>query len=331
MPGDRVTRYRKPFTAWLQGGLRYELQGGHNDGSAVVTDDPEVTMAFPPGHFYSPIPDLAEVRARHDFIFAQPTSLAGIDLRASAQLNLAHVLSTFAADQPFSDHPVEGLRYGFVNDFFSYGDGIVLHTMLRHLRPKRYVEIGSGWSSALALDTIDRFLPGATRCTFIEPYPDRLKGLLRDTDSARSDIEVLDVPLHEVGSEVFESLQPGDVLFIDSTHVSRVGSDVNQIFFDVLPILPPGVHVHIHDVFWPFEYPPAWVYDGRAWSENYLLRAYLTHNPRIQINWFSQFLAVFHQAEVAAALPLWQRNTGGSIWLQTVAPPPHDHSQNDRA
>ena len=279
-------------------------------------------MAFPPGHFYSPIPDLTEVRARHDSIFAKPPSLPGIDLRTSSQLELAQALSAFAADQPFSDYPVEGLRYGFVNDFFSYGDGIVLHTMLRHLRPRRYVEIGSGWSSALALDTIDRFLAGVTRCTFIEPYPDRLAGLLLDADAARTDIEVLNVPLYQIGSEIFESLESGDVLFIDSTHVSRVGSDVNQIFFDILPILPAGVHVHIHDVFWPFEYPSGWVYDGRAWSESYLLRAYLTHNPRIRIDWFNQYLAAFHWAEVAAALPLWERNTGGSIWLQTVAPVP---------
>jgi hypothetical protein len=150
--------------------------------------------------------------------------------------------------------------------------------------------------------------------TFIEPYPDRLESLITDNDRDR--VRILDAPLHKVGFDTFAELEAGDILFIDSTHVGKVGSDVNQIMFEILPRLPSGVHVHIHDIFHPFEYPAAWVFEGRSWNENYFLHAFLIENHRFKISWFNSFLAQSHADRVAAALPLWARNTGGSIWLE---------------
>jgi hypothetical protein len=274
-------------------------------------------QAFPPGHFYSPIPDLDEVRARHDRLFDRTVaSVPGVDVRADAQLALLPGYAELYREQPFAEDPVDGLRYGFRNRFFSYGDGLALYSFLRTVRPARLVEVGSGWSSALALDVNERFLDGGMECTFVEPYAERLHELLRDGD--RASTTVIEQPLHAVATEVIDRLEPGDLLFIDSTHVSRIGSDVNQLVLDVLPALPAGVHVHVHDVFWPFEYPADWVYRGRAWNEAYLLRAYLADNPRVRITWFNDYLGHHHADAVAAAMPLWRTNPGGSIYLETV-------------
>jgi predicted O-methyltransferase YrrM len=271
---------------------------------------------YPPGHFHSPVPDLEEVRAHDAEIFDRPAELAGIDLRDDAQLALVEELGRYAADQPFGAEPTDGLRYHYDNDFFGWGDGLVLHCMLRHLRPARVLEVGSGFSSALMLDTAERFLDPAPELVLVEPNPERLKGLLRDGDLDR--VTLLSKPVQQVDRAVFDRLGPGDVLFIDSSHVTKIGSDVNLLLLEVVPRLGPGVHVHVHDIVWPFEYARKWVYQGRAWNEAYLLRALLVGNPRLRIEFWSSQLAACHQERVAAALPLWRRDSGTSLWLETV-------------
>jgi predicted O-methyltransferase YrrM len=271
---------------------------------------------YPPGHFHSPVPDLEEVRARDAAIFDRPAELAGIDLRADAQLALVEELRRYAADQPFGAGTTDGLRYHYDNDYFGWGDGLVLFCMLRHLRPARVVEVGSGFSSALMLDTAERFLDPAPDLVFIDPNPDRLRGLLRDGDQDR--VTLLSRPVQEVDGAVFDRLEPGDMLFIDSSHVTKIGSDVNVLLLEVVPRLRPGVHVHVHDIIWPFEYARKWIYQGRAWNEAYLLRALLVGNPRLRIEFWSSQLAACHKEQVGAALPLWLRDSGTSMWLETV-------------
>lgn len=273
-------------------------------------------MLWPPGHFYSPIPSITSVRANETSIFAVPENLPGIDLQMAQQVRLIEEFEDVAREQPFSADPAPGLRDHYDNSYFSYGDGLLLYCMLRHHRPARIVEVGSGYSSALMLDVNDRFLDGATRCTFIDPYPERLRTLLRPDEE--TEVHVLPVAMQDVELDVFLELRGGDVLFIDSSHVAKVGSDVNRLFFDVLPALERGVLVHIHDILYPFNYPTQWVYEGRAWNEAYLLRAFLTFNPAYAIRLFSSYLAAFHYATVNARLPLWGKNTGGSIWLERL-------------
>lgn len=114
----------------------------------------------------------------------------------------------------------------------------------------------------------------------------------------------------------FAALEANDILFIDSTHVAKINSDVNAAFFDILPQLAPGVCVHFHDIFYPFEYPRAWVYEGRNWNEAYLLRAFLLFNTAFAVRWFTTFLTMFHRERFAADMPAVLLNPGGSIWLQ---------------
>ena len=120
------------------------------------------------------------------------------------------------------------------------------------------------------------FFDNEIQCTFIEPHPKLLKSLLKQGDLER--IEIVPRPLQDVDLELFESLRANDILFIDSTHVAKIGSDVNRIFFEILPALATGVYVHFHDIFYPFEYPREWIYEGRAWNEAYMLRAFLMYN-----------------------------------------------------
>ena len=269
----------------------------------------------PPGHYYSPIPDWAQVRADAARIFAEPRrSLPGLDMREEDQLALIETLSQYYATMPFKDEKTEGLRFHFANDSFTDCDAIFLHCMIRHLRPRRIVEIGSGYSSCVTLDTNELFCDGSIALTFIEPYPELLHKLLRPGDARR--VTILPQRLQDVDASVFAGLAAGDILFVDSTHVSRIDSDVNRIVFEILPALAPGVHVHFHDMFWPFEYPRAWVEAGRAWNELYLLRAFLEFNQRFRVRLMSSFLAHFHDVFVRRKMPLCMRNSGGNLWLE---------------
>jgi len=271
---------------------------------------------FPPGHYYSPVASLDEVHARWDQIFATPRVLPEIDLAEAAQLDFVRSLAALARDIDVPETPIEGHRYYFDNDFFSFGDGVVLAAILRWLMPRRLVEVGSGFSSALILDTNDRYLERQLRCTFIEPEPERLLGLLSDAD--RLDTEIIVSPLQDVDLSFVDELEAGDVLFIDSSHVSKVGSDVNLFVFELLPRLRSGVFVHVHDIFYPFEYLEVWVEEGRNWNEAYVLRAYLEANSSYRIRLWNSYLATFHREETSALLPRWGRNTGGSLWLERV-------------
>jgi hypothetical protein len=284
--------------------------------AALRTADAAAPQAWPPGHYYSPIPSLDDVSRYERQIFGVRTSIPGVDLNEAAQLEQIERLGPATADIPFGEEADPRYRYNLANEFFSHGDGVVLFGMLRLLRPRRLMEIGSGFSSALILDTNDLFLDGGMRCTFIEPHPERLFSLLRTTD--RTQVEIVERELQDVDLDRFDALEAGDVLFIDSSHVSKAGSDVNRLMFDVLPRLSRGVVIHIHDIFYPFEYPREWMLEGRTWTEGYLVHAFLQFNSEFRILLFNSFLAAMHRERVASSLPWWGRNPGGSLWLERL-------------
>src|SRR5581483_4146780 len=183
----------------------------------------------PPGHFYSPIPSLDEVRRDEARIFGPPPRMPkGIAMREAEQVKLLADFLPFYETLPFNAQKTEGLRYYFENPFFGYMDAIMLHCMIRHLKPKRIVEIGSGFSSCVTLDTNELFFGNSIETTFIEPYPERLRSLVKEGDR----IAIIERRLQDAGMEVFAALEPNDILFVDSTHVSKIDSDVNCIFFE---------------------------------------------------------------------------------------------------
>ena len=268
----------------------------------------------PPGHFHSPLPDLEEVRKQADVIWQETDACPGVDLNEAGQRDLLERLAEYYLDFTWPAQPAPEYRYHLVNGFFEQGDGVLLHGMLRHWQPRRVMEVGSGFSSALMLDVNERFLGGQMQFTFIEPYPERLQRLLRKEDHQRC--RLLPVPVQQVPLTEFQTLTANDILFIDSSHVSKIGSDVNFLCFEVLPRLAPGVIIHVHDIFWPFEYPRAWVEEGRAWNEAYLLRAFLQDNTTYRILLFNDYIARRHTDWLREKMPLVLQNPGGSLWLR---------------
>ena len=269
----------------------------------------------PSGHFYSPVLDRAEVAASESRLWpAQPRLPAGIDFNDASHRQLLEVeFPRYIADFDYTGSGgASGTNYSTDNPQFGWLDAKALFVLLRAWRPARMIEVGSGHSSLLMADVNKRFLGGNTRITCIEPYPEPF---LQDPGCGIERLvqaKVQDVPLQE-----FDALAAGDVLFIDSSHVSKAGSDVNHLFFEVLPRLAAGVRIHVHDVFLPFEYPRSWLLQGRSWNEQYLLQALLMHS--------TAFSVVFGSSYCAWRFPELMRNTivgtelaagGCSLWIE---------------
>jgi predicted O-methyltransferase YrrM len=269
---------------------------------------------FPPGHFYSTIISVEDVKKRQNDVWSKENidGIKGVNLNVDEQIELVNQFEQYYSEIPFTENKNSNNRYYFENEFYSYTDAIFLHSMIRHFKPKQIIEIGSGFSSAVMLDTNELFFENSINLTFIEPYTDRLKSLLKVNDYAATTIIENDV--QNVGIETFEKLKSGDILFIDSTHVVKTGSDVNYIFFEILPKLKSGVLIHFHDIFYPFEYPRDWVFAGRNWNEDYFLKAFLMYNSDFEIKLFSHYLHK-HRKHIFDNMPLCFRNTGGNLWL----------------
>lgn len=293
------------------------------------------TDFVPSGHFYSPIANNKEIEEGIANISYDPLCLYGIDLRLDSQLELLKAFGTLYQEMPFSEEPTNNLRYYFNNQAYCHSDGICLYSMLRLIQPKRIIEVGSGFSSALMYDVNELFfaanslggggntnLEAQTKqessitITHIEPHPALLKSLLKPGDLAC--LNLIPKRLQEVDIDLFKTLDSGDILFIDSTHVSKINSDVNRIFFEILPTLKKGVYIHFHDIFYPFSYPAQWLRAKNSWNEAYLLRAFLSYNTNFRIVFFNTALNYLYPELFATTLPLSQKNTGGSIWLEKI-------------
>jgi predicted O-methyltransferase YrrM len=273
----------------------------------------------PPGHFYSPIVSVEEVRKKEKEIFEITTNkIEGIDLKEEQQITLLKELAQNYGSLPFSDEKQNDLRYYYNNIYYGYSDAIFLHLVIRHFKPKSIIEVGSGFSSSVMMDTNELFFNNSINITFIEPYTERLLSLFKSQDNHR--YKILNSDLQDVDLETFDNLNENDILFIDSTHVSKTNSDVNRILFKILPRLKRGVLIHFHDVFYPFEYLKEWVmkWKGFGWNEDYILRAFLMYNTKFEIIMFNTFLEHFHEDWFKENMPLCLKNKGGSIWLRKL-------------
>jgi predicted O-methyltransferase YrrM len=277
------------------------------------------------GGFYSPLPDIREIQRSSNRLFDQShRSLYGLDLREDHQRQLAKKLGRFHADFPFPQKPTGRFRFYCDNSYFSYGDSVILYGMLREFRPKRVIEIGSGFSTALIQDVDEHFLDGDLLLTCIEPFPERLESLLDAGDLPNLTLICKRVQEAEFG--LFEQLEENDILFIDSSHVVKIGSDVLHLAFEILPRLKEGVLVHIHDIFWPFEYPKSWLEAGRAWNEAYFIRSYLQNNRSYEILFFNSLMELHHPDVMRDYLPLvFERPSdpmtasSSSLWLRKTS------------
>jgi len=274
-------------------------------------------VLYPPGHYYSPLLDIPKNLGGNDSIlpFDGAECWEHVELRASEQRSYyADLLERFPFP-PFPSKKTDSYRYFTENDFFVPSDAFTLSGIIRKERPRRIVEVGSGFSSAVILDTITRD-QASVALTFIEPYPDRLYSLLSPHDRSLSTILVQRV--QEVPFAVFDQLEAQDILFIDSSHVAKVGSDVTFMLLRILPRLKPGVFVHFHDIFYPYSYPASWIREGRAWNESLFLRAFLVGNSQFQLIAFNSYAGYSFPEIFADRFHAFLINRGGSIWIRKV-------------
>lgn len=269
----------------------------------------------PAGHYYSPIVADEDVAARATKSPGPlPRALPGIELREEHQrAHLQAMAREYNELPPFPADPTPGYRYYHVNDEHWYFDGVSLRHFLLSARPRRVIEIGAGYSSALMLD-VDEQHAMDIRFTFIDPDLVRLRRLATPADKAKH--EIMERKVQQVPLDLFDELNAGDILYIDSSHVCKMDSDVNWYLFEILPRLKPGVFVHIHDIGYPFDYP-LWLFqEGRSWNEPYVLRAFLMYNPAFQIEFFTAFMSSFHIDFIRENMPMCERRPGGAFWMR---------------
>jgi predicted O-methyltransferase YrrM len=273
-------------------------------------------LCWPLDHFYSPVANsrvLAQEPARSRVWPAEPHPTRGLDWREDDQVALLESLGTleeFAIPDGPTGDPHD---YHAGNEMFSRLDAWMLQAMLRHFRPARMIEVGSGWSSLVTARVSREYLGRALQFTCIEPYPPEF---LAGVDGISS---LIASPVELVDAEVFAELSHDDVLFIDSSHTVKTGGDVVFLFEHVIPRLAPGVIVHVHDIFLPWDYPQEWVMTGRAWNEQYLVRAFLSFNSEFEILLGVGWLSHFRRDLLVANLPDYPRayaNGGGSLWFR---------------
>jgi predicted O-methyltransferase YrrM len=265
----------------------------------------------PPGRYDSPIVDVSEIRGNGSDAGTM-VEIPGIDL------DIARHDAVWEEWRPFAERWEQASdgaarRYHTDNIMFGPESAALLAGALGAIRPRRYIEVGSGFSSAVVLDVNDEQRPDdPIQCTFIEPHPDRLNSILRPTD--RDHCTILVEKVQDVDLEVFDQLEAGDVLFIDSSHIAKSGSDLLHEIFEVLPRLASGVFVHFHDVMYPFDYPMTWMAkQNRSWNEPYFLRAFLMYNPEYTVHFWSDFHGLFGShvdgQNVQRSSSIWLRRT----------------------
>jgi Methyltransferase domain len=266
-------------------------------------------------HYYEPLPDFREVTAEK---IGQRNEMRGIDLRVDAQLQLVDDLAAAYGEELSALQKERGASaFDFANDYFSHYDAAVYYAVLRHLRPKRVLEVGAGYSTRIAAKALEKNAQSGNQASLvvIEPYP---QPRLLD---AKLDMRLIKKPVQSIDDAEFAALEEGDVLFIDSSHAVKFGSDVNHLFLNVLPLIARGVWVQVHDIFFPFDYPQEWLIGRRlAFNEQYLLQAFLSGNSSWRVELCNQLLAADHRTklrslfESSAAVA----SSPASFWLQRV-------------
>jgi hypothetical protein len=249
--------------------------------------------------FYSPVPDLDELPAD---AFDRRSPMLGIDLDPARQVAFAeNELAPYLAE--FATGP-EG--FPIRNDYYETGDAEIAYAFVRHLRPRRIVELGSGFSTLVLAHAAQRNRADGAPCRLgsFDPYPPPVLA-----DGA---------PAQEVPDEEFAALEGGDLLFVDTSHTVKLAGDVNRIVLDVLPALAPGVWVHFHDIWLPYEYHPTLVREMEMyWNEQYLLQAFLVENPSWEVVFATRAVAVAEAERLRALIPEYDgSNFPSSFWIR---------------
>lgn len=294
----------------------YGVVFGENMVNSLLIHPKGYQRFYEIGDYYSLYPQMDDVLKKPDWPWQDILhTIQEINFNESVQYDiLKRMMELYCKvpQWPYLGQEESKYRYRLGNASFSCGDAIGLFTMLQIIHPKRLIEVGSGYTSMVTLDVNEFFLNNSIELAFIEPYPHVLESLLKPEDK----IELHVCGLQDMPLDYFNKLEDGDILFIDSTHVSKYGSDVNYLFFEILPMLKKGVYVHLHDIFYPFEYPQEWIKKGMVWNELYLLRAFLEYNDSFEIIYFQNMMEKCHRQEIEEKWPLSEPIQGGSFWMR---------------
>jgi hypothetical protein len=263
-----------------------------------------------PVHFYQPIPD---TQTLPETLWNRPSELVGIDMNDSVQLDLLRNRFPKFRDEyeQFPAKPTGQLgRFYLNNGLFDGTDALVAYCMVRHFQPRLIIEIGGGFSSLILGEAAAKNNSSALIC--IEPFPQEF--LKQGFPGLHSLIEKR---VEDIELKFFSQLGSGDILFIDSSHTVKIGGDVNYLFLEVLPRLNPGVIVHVHDIFFPFDYRRDWVLDElRFWTEQYLLQTFLSFNSEFEVLISNSYLSHYYSEDLKAAFPRLTSWGGGSFWMR---------------
>lgn len=277
-----------------------------------------------PNHFYSPVPDTRDLARRRD-LWDTDSDLAGMDLNAPGQMEfLETVIPRWRHECGFPlEKTTTPYEYYIKNGAYGLLSAAVLHCMIRHHRPRTIIEVGSGNSTYVSARAclMNQAEGRATRLLSIEPYPGET--LKRGFPGLS---QLITLGAQEVPLETYRDLREGDLLFIDSSHVVRMGNDVLFLYLEILPKLEKGVMVHIHDIFFPRQYPEDWILNRRwFWTEQYLLQSFLMFNRSFEVLWCGSYMHAKHLERLRAALPspagLGERENyfSSSFWMRRIA------------
>ena len=273
-----------------------------------------------PVNFHSPVPDLSDLEQRG--VWNRLSRLEGIDLRTDAQHELLRDIGENFGSEcrwPLRATP-DPYQFFIENPSFSYGCAAALHGVLRKFKPRRVIEVGSGNSSLVISGALTRNSEEGIEAEYIiiDPYPRDIimKGLPRLTKLFDQRVEILE-------PDIFRQLGENDILFVDSGHVVRTGSDVNLIILDVLPCLAPGVIIHFHDISLPYEYSKLYATNPAFrmfWTEAYLLQAFLSCNSKFEILLAMEYLMKDRKEAFCSAFPSYDpkvhKSISGSFWIR---------------
>jgi hypothetical protein len=271
-----------------------------------------------PVHFYSPVPDIPDLHARK--VWNHRSRMEGIDFAPERQLTfMAEIGERFGRECDWPHKSVDPLAFHTDNSGFSYGCATSLHCILRHYKPRRVIEVGSGNSTRVIAGALRRNKDEGHAADFmvVDPYPG--EDTKRIPEITRFEVERVEL----VDPSLFDELGENDVLFVDSGHTVRIGGDVNFMILDVLPRLKPGVVVHFHDIPMPFEYNEVYFTNPAFrmfWTESYLLQAFLALNESYETLMALSWIMTDHVQEFAKAYPHYNPaihvNTSSSYWIR---------------
>lgn len=256
-----------------------------------------------PIHYYEPLPDFRSITTEQ---INRRGNYPTIDFKWEDQLTLINELAKYRDE-------LGEIEFDFKNGFFSGLDAAVYYSLIRYLQPRKVIEVGGGYSTRIADKALARNRQGKLSC--VEPYPEQR--LLE----AQLSIELLRKRVEEIDVDFFSGLEANDILFIDSSHTVKFGSDVCYEFLEVLPSLKPGVWIHVHDIFFPHDYPAEWLLNQRlALNEQYLLQAFLTFNTAFSVQLANYWLCLDHLNDVASLWPDVRSTShrSSSFWMKRV-------------